>query len=285
MNSGIRSVNMGFSFEDFDEDELQELLADVFARTGYDFRSYSQASVKRRVARLIDSYGFTTVRQLWSKLRSEKAFEREFVESLSVPTTAMFRDPNVWKLLRERVLPELSMQPVIRVWSAGASTGEEAYSIAILLAEAGLYERSRIYATDINEELLNKARLGVFPIRLMPDYIVNYLEGGGTEEFSSYYTSAYDRVMFKEKLKKNLIFAHHNLAIDGSFNEFSLIFCRNVLIYFNHELQERVHGLLDGSLSPSGYLVLGEKESLPRSTARGAYHQVRRPLKVYQKAT
>lgn len=206
-----------------------------------------------------------------------------FVASLSVPTTAMFRDPEVFKFLREQVLPQLADVPLLRVWSAGCSTGEEAYSLAILLTEAGLYDRSRIYATDINEEFLNKARTGVFPIRLMTDYIVSYLESGGSEEFSSYYTSAYDRVLFTDKLKRNIVFAHHNLAIDASFNEFSLVFCRNVLIYFNQDLQEKVHKLIEGSLVSGGYLVLGEKESLPRSTARGAYKQLSKPFKIYQR--
>lgn len=276
---------MGFSQNDFDDDELQEFLSDVFARTGYDFRQYSMGSVKRRIARIIDSEGFKSIRQLWSKLITEKAFEAQFVESLSVPTTAMFRDPEVFKVLREKILPALADTPTLRVWSAGCSTGEEAYSIAILLSEAGLYERSRIYATDINEEFLTRARLGVFPVRLMTDYIVNYLESGGTEDFSSYYTSAYDRVLFSEKLKKNIVFAHHNLAADRSFNEFSIIFCRNVLIYFNSELQTRVHALFEESLIPRGYLILGEKESLPRSTARGDYEQIQKHLKIYRRTT
>ncbi|MBX3137351.1 protein-glutamate O-methyltransferase CheR [Candidatus Obscuribacterales bacterium] len=274
---------MGFSDDDFNDEELREFLADVFSRTGYDFSQYSVSSVKRRIARIIETEGLTSLRQLWSKLLTQKSFETMFVESLSVPTTAMFRDPEVFKFLREQVLPQLADVPLLRVWSAGCSTGEEAYSLAILLTEAGLYDRSRIYATDINEEFLNKARTGVFPIRLMTDYIVSYLESGGSEEFSSYYTSAYDRVLFTDKLKRNIVFAHHNLAIDASFNEFSLVFCRNVLIYFNQDLQEKVHKLIEGSLVSGGYLVLGEKESLPRSTARGAYKQLSKPFKVYQR--
>ncbi len=276
---------MGFSGDDFNDEELQEFLADVFSRTGYDFSQYSVSSVKRRIARIIETEGFTSLRQLWNKLLTQKSFETMFVESLSVPTTAMFRDPEVFKFLREQVLPQLADVPLLRVWSAGCSTGEEVYSLAILLTEAGLYDRSRIYATDINEESLNKARTGVFPIRLMTDYIVNYLESGGSEEFSSYYTSAYDRVLLTDKLKRNIVFAHHNLAIDTSFNEFSLVFCRNVLIYFNQDLQEKVHKLIEGSLVSGGYLVLGEKESLPRSTARGAYKQLSKPFKVYQRTS
>jgi chemotaxis protein methyltransferase CheR len=274
---------MGFSDDDFNDEELREFLADVFSRTGYDFSQYSVSSVKRRIARIIETEGLTSLRQLWSRLLTQKSFETMFVESLSVPTTAMFRDPEVFRFLREQVLPQLADVPLLRVWSAGCSTGEEAYSLAILLTEAGLYDRSRIYATDINEEFLNKARTGVFPIRLMTDYIVSYLESGGSEEFSSYYTSAYDRVLFTDKLKRNIVFAHHNLAIDASFNEFSLVFCRNVLIYFNQDLQEKVHKLIEGSLVSGGYLVLGEKESLPRSTARGAYKQLSKPFKIYQR--
>jgi len=274
---------MGFSDDDFNDEELREFLADIFSRTGYDFSQYSVSSVKRRIARIIETEGLTSLRQLWSRLLTQKSFETMFVESLSVPTTAMFRDPEVFKFLREQVLPQLADVPLLRVWSAGCSTGEEAYSLAILLTEAGLYDRSRIYATDINEECLNKARTGVFPIRLMTDYIVSYLESGGSEEFSSYYTSAYDRVLFTDKLKRNIVFAHHNLAIDASFNEFSLVFCRNVLIYFNQDLQEKVHKLIEGSLVSGGYLVLGEKESLPRSTARGAYKQLSKPFKIYQR--
>jgi chemotaxis protein methyltransferase CheR len=274
---------MGFSDRDFNDQELQEFLSDVFSCTGYDFRQYSVSSLKRRIARIIDASGLSSLSQLSAQLRNQKSFASQLVASLSVPTTAMFRDPRVFKLLRQKVLPQLADKSVLRIWSAGCSTGEEAYSIAILLTEAGLYDKSRIYATDINEEFLNKARMGVLPIRLMTDYIVNYLESGGTEDFSSYYTSAYDRVVLSDKLKRNIVFAQHNLAIDRSFNEFSIVFCRNVMIYFNQELQEKVHGLIDGSLTRKGYIVLGEKESLPRSTARGAYAQVLRPLKVYQK--
>jgi chemotaxis protein methyltransferase CheR len=274
---------MNFLERDFDKDELQGFLADVFDRTGYDFRNYSMSSVVRRISRIIDSEGLSTLQDLKEKFLQDGTFENRFIESLSVPTTSMFRDPQVFKLIRHQVLPQLIHLPVLRVWCVGCSTGEEPYSVAIMLQEEGLYDRTRIYATDMNEGFLNKARAGVFPIRLMQDYTVNYLASGGCADFSSFYTSAYDRVVFGDDLKRNIVFAQHNLVSDTSFNEFSLIFCRNVLIYFNSELQERVHSLIESSLAIDGFLVLGEKESLSSGTARGVYEQVSKPLKVFKK--
>jgi len=269
--------------DDLDEGELKELLADVFKRTGYDFRDYSLSSMRRRIQRILDSERLGTIRELRERFLYDAKMNRRFVEALSVPTTEMFRDPAVFKIVRQKLLPNLKDVPLLRIWSMGCSTGEEAYSIAILLEEEGLYERSRIYATDMNEMFLQKAKEGIFPLRLMQDYTSNYLDSGGCADFSGYYTVGYDSVVFHERLKRNIVFSHHNVAIDQSFNEFSMIFCRNVLIYFNSKLQERVYDLIDESLAMNGYLVLGEKEALRSGTARGAYEQVQRPHKVFRR--
>lgn len=267
----------------FDDEQLQEFLAEIFERTGYDYRNYSVNSMRRRFTRILDSENLKSLNMLRARFVESPSFRLRLIESLSVPTTSMFRDPQVFKTIREKILPILAEQPVLRVWCAGCSTGEEPYSVAIMLMEEGLYDRSRIYATDISESFLSRAREGVFSVRMMQDYTANYLASGGSEDFSSYYVSGYDRVVFNPDVKRNIVFAQHNLESDSSFNEFSLIFCRNVLIYFNAELQKRVHALLEASLSADGFLVLGEKESLPGGVTRSAYQQVVRPYKIFRR--
>jgi chemotaxis protein methyltransferase CheR len=274
---------MSVPLDDVDDQRLMLFFEQLFAQTGYDFRDYSRSSMKRRISRILDMQKFTDFEQLKNWVYSDGAAERKFLEALSVSTTAMFRDPEVYKLMRTEVLPALKDHPLLRVWSVGCSTGAEVYSLAILLEEERLLNHARIYATDMNESNLRRSREGVFPMRLMREYTLNYLESGGCEDFSSYFSTAYDRIVFNDKLKRHSVFAHHNLVIDRSFNEFGLILCRNVLIYFNDALQDRVLQLLDGSLAVGGFLILGEKESLRASTISGGYQQISRPFKVYRK--
>lgn len=206
-----------------------------------------------------------------------------FVLAISINVTAMFRDPSLYVTLREKVVPILRTYPYLRVWHAGCSSGEEVYSTAILLQEEGLYERCKIYATDINGAVLDRARAGIFSLAAMQDYTTNYVQAGGRHPFSEYYTAKYENAIFSPLLKKNIVFAEHNLVTDGSFNEFNLILCRNVMIYFNKDLQDRVHRLLYESLGNLGYLSLGSKESLKFATLEDRYEVVDTRDKVYRK--
>jgi chemotaxis protein methyltransferase CheR len=195
----------------------------------------------------------------------------------------MFRDPTFYLAFRQKVVPLLRTYPFIRVWHAGCSTGEEVYSMAILLAEEGLYDRARIYATDINEVVVHRAKSGIFPLDRMQEYTENYIKAGGTRSFSEYYTAKYDGALFKQELLRNVVFSQHNLVTDRSFAECTVILCRNVLIYFDKALQERVHGLFYESLSTFGILALGSKESLRFSKYEACYEPVSAPEKIYRK--
>src|ERR1041384_2157397 len=217
--------------DDVDEIELALLLEGVYRRYGFDFREYAPASLRRRVWRRVHAEGLSTVSALQDKLLHDPACMERLLLDLSINVTAMFRDPTFYARFREKVVPLLRTYPFTRIWVAGCSTGEEVYSLAILLEEESLYDRARIYATDINEDVLGRARLGVFPLAKMQDYTRNYLSAGGTRSFSDYYTSAYDGAAFDRSLVRNVVFAQHNLVSDGSFNEFHLIVCRNVMIY------------------------------------------------------
>lgn len=274
---------MSFSSDQIDDDTFIQFMSELHKHTGYDFSSYSKSSMKRRISRILYTQKLDSIEQLKEWVFSDPIAQHRFVETLSVPTTSMFRDPLAFKVIRTNVLPILKDLQVLRVWSVGCSTGEEAYSLAIMLDEEGLYDRSRIYATDINEQFIRKAQSGVFPLRRMQEYTTNYLASGGCLDFSSYFATGYDRVAFNESLKRNIVFAQHNLVSDRSFNEFSLILCRNVMIYFNEHLQKQVLELLDESLSPGGFIALGEKESLRSSTIIDDYEQLYRPQKIYRK--
>jgi len=242
--------------------ELRLFLDAVYERYGYDFRDYAQASLKRRLAKCMDDAQVKSISEFQAKvLRSPESME-QFILVMSVDVTALFRDPGFYLALRQKVAPVLRKQPFIRIWSAGCSTGEEVYSLAILLQEEGLYERCRIYATDFNDVVLQKARAGIFPIKSMKDDTVNYQRAGGTHDFSHYYTARYNNILLKPDLQRNIVWAVHNLVTDSSFNEFNLILCRNVMIYFNQSLTERVHNLFYDSLAVGGFLGLGSKESI-----------------------
>ena len=215
-------------------------------------------------------------------LHDPAALDRMLLD-LSVNVTAMFRDPGFYRTFRDTVVPMLRTYPFIRIWHAGCSTGEEVYSMAILLHEEGLLERARIYATDINEVVLRHARSGIFPLNRMQEYTENYIKAGGTRSFSEYYTAKYDGALFNAALTKNVVFSQHNLVTDQSFSEFNVILCRNVLIYFDKALQERVHQLFYESLSTFGILALGSKESLRFSKFEGCYEPLSAAEKIYRK--
>lgn len=255
-----------------EELEIRLLLEGVFRHYGYDFRNYAMSSLKRRIAKLVHVEKLGSISALQEKvLRDESCMERLLLV-LSINVTSMFRDPLFYMAFRTQVVPYLRTYPFIRIWHAGCSTGEEVYSTAMLLHEEGLYDRTRIYATDMNDLVVKKAKEGIFPLACMQQYTNNYLQAGGKRSFSEYYTANYDHAVFSPALKKNIIFAAHNLATDGSFNEFQVVFCRNVMIYFNKALQERVHNLLYESMSMFGILALGARESI-KFTPREAQYE------------
>jgi chemotaxis protein methyltransferase CheR len=257
------------------EDENIELLInDVFELYGYDFTDYSRASLKRRISRLYTLDKFPSFAELRYRVRNDPHYLKRFVEEITVNVTEMFRDPGFYQELRTEILPKLGTHPYIRIWHAGCSTGEEVYSLAILLKEANLLHKSILYATDLNPDVLEKARAGIFPIAYMKQYSENYMAAGGREDFSSYYSANYDGVKFDESLSKQMVFSAHNLVSDSSFNEFHLIMCRNVLIYFDKDLQDRVFGLFDKSLGMLSYLALGSKETIKFSAIHASYRQV-----------
>ena len=249
--------------------EIELLLEGVYRHYGYDFRNYALSSVRRRLRYLMLSERVRTITGLKEKiLHDPEALERLLL-GLSINVSAMFRDPTFYRTLRTRVMPLLRTYPFVRIWHAGGSTGEEVYSTAILLHEAGIYDRCRVYATDFNEVVLRQAREGSFPLKQMRAYTENYIAAGGTESFSEYYAVRGDAAIFEPSLGRNIVFAQHNLAMDGSFNEFHLIMCRNVMIYFNPTLQARALGLFRDSLVRLGFLCLGSKETL-KGTAQEA---------------
>jgi chemotaxis protein methyltransferase CheR len=248
--------------------EIDLFLEGVYRRYGYDFRDYSPASLRRRVRNVLQAEGLATVSGLQERLLRDPACMERFLLGLTVNVSSMFRDPGFFQALRREVVPQLRTYPFLRVWDVGCSTGEEVYSVAILLQEEGLLDRARIYATDLNWAVLRQARDGVFPLSTMREYTANYLRAGGRRSFSEYYTAGHGHAIFQPSLRENIVFSAHNLVTDGPFNQFHLILCRNVMIYFQAELQRRVHDLLFDSLVPLGVLGLGAKESL-----RGTPHE------------
>ncbi len=263
--------------------ELAMLMEAIYQRYSYDFRDYTLASQKRRVLHAMREMACDTVSMLQSRVLHEPAAFSQLLQFLTIPVTEMFRDPPYYAALREHVLPVLSTYPSLKIWVAGCSTGEEVYSLAILLHEEGLLERSLIYATDINPESLEKARKGVFPLEAMRGYTANYQAAGGRRAFSDYYTAAYNAALFDRSLSENVTFADHSLATDSVFAETHLISCRNVLIYFKKPLQERAFGLFRESLCHRGFLGLGSKETLDFSTYASRFEAVSRRERVYRK--
>jgi chemotaxis protein methyltransferase CheR len=262
---------------------MELLLEAVFRRYGYDFREYAPASMARRIGNAVQEEGLTTISGLQEKLLHDPECLERFLLALTINVTSMFRDPEFFRAMRAIVVPQLRTYPFIRIWHAGCSTGEEVYSMAILLHEEELYDRCRIYATDINEAVLRRAGEGIFPLASMKEYARNHLKAGGTLPLSEYYTAAYDHAIFRASLRENIVFSQHNLATDRSINEFHLIVCRNVLIYFTKPLHDRVHRLFYESLVHLGYLGLGSKEAIQFTPHDEAYEVVDRRSKIYRR--
>jgi chemotaxis protein methyltransferase CheR len=271
------------SRDDLEEVELSLLLEGVYRTYGFDFREYAPASLRRRVWRRVYAEGLTTISALQDRLLHNRGCMERLLLDLSINVTAMFRDPAFYVAFREKVVPLLRTYPFTRIWIAGCSTGEEVYSLAILLQEEELYSRTRIYATDINEAVLEQARSGVFPLEKMKEYTQNYIKAGGGRAFSEYYLAKYDGAQFQRSLTENVVFAQHNLVSDHSFNEFNVIVCRNVMIYFDRTLQDRVHRLFYDSLMTFGVLGLGRKETIKFSPHESAYEELDGNEKLYRK--
>jgi chemotaxis protein methyltransferase CheR len=263
--------------------DLQLLLEGIYRRYGFDFRDYAYPSLKRRIATMLQAERLQTAEELLHRLLHDPACMERFLLQLSINTTAMFRDPGFYQAFRDKVLPQLRTYPFVRIWHVGCSTGEEVYSMAILLREEGLHQRCRLYATDMNEAVLVKAKAGIFPIAAMKEYTKNYIAAGGTRSFSEYYTARYDNAMFRPSLMENVVFAQHNLVTDRSFNEFQAILCRNVMIYFNRSLQDRVHNLLYESLCNFGFLGVGTKESIKFTPHVACYEEVDGLYRLFQR--
>jgi chemotaxis protein methyltransferase CheR len=268
---------------DLEKIEVDLLLEGIFRHYGFDFRSYAYSSLKRRLWKRIQAEGLDTVSELQDRVLHDPSMMEKLLLDLSINVSAMYRDPTFYKAFREKVVPVLRTYPFVRVWHAGCSTGEEVYSMAILLEEEGLYDRSRIYATDINEVVLQTAKNGIYPVEKMQEYTQNYIRAGGTRSFSDYYVAKYDAAIFSSALTRNVVFSQHNLVTDRSFAEFNVILCRNVMIYFDRKLQDRVHSLFYESLVQLGFLGLGSKESLKFSKYENCYEEVDARDKIYRR--
>ncbi|MFF7708762.1 CheR family methyltransferase [Pseudomonas sp. NPDC007930] len=265
------------------EIEIRLLIEAIYLKYSYDFRNYSGASVKRRIQHALRQFGCRTVSALQERVLHEPAQFMELLQYLTIPVSEMFRDPEHFLVLRREVVPLLKTYPSLKVWIAGCSTGEEVYSMAILLLEEGLLERTMIYATDINPQSLERARQGIYSLDNMRAYTLNYQRAGGARAFSDYYTAGYDHAIMDSRLRRNVTFADHSLATDSVFSETQLVSCRNVLIYFNKALQDRAFGLFHESLSHRGFLMLGSKETLDFSAYSGAFETLAKPERIYRK--
>jgi chemotaxis protein methyltransferase CheR len=263
--------------------EIDLLLEGVYRHYGLDFRGYALGSLKRRLARRMREEGTATLSALQEKVLHEPAAMERLMVALSISVTAMFRDPSFYRAFREKVVPLLRTYPFIRIWNAGCATGEETLSLAIVLEEEGLLDRTRIYATDFNAGVVDRARSGEFPLARMKGYTENYLKAGGGKEFSAYYTADGPVARFTPALMQNVVFAKHNLVSDGSFNEFHAVLCRNVLIYFGNPLQQRVHALFHDSLVNFGVLGLGHKETIRFTPLEHCYEPIDTREKLYRR--
>ncbi|APG02908.1 chemotaxis protein CheR [Luteibacter rhizovicinus DSM 16549] len=267
---------------DIEDIEVQLFVRAMQLRHGYDFSEYAPASLKRRVQQLVRTHGVASISELNSRLLHEDGFVARVIEGLSVPVSEMFRDPPVFRALRDKVFPVLASYPEINIWQAGCAHGQEVYSLAILLEEAGLYERSRIYATDFNDAALAIAADGIYATREARDWSRNYMEAGGSHSLSDYYSARYDFIKLDQRLRRNVTFFNHNLVTDEVFCEAHLILCRNVLIYFSNPLQDRTLGLFRNSLVRGGFLCLGTRENIDFSPAGAGFTDVEHALRIYQ---
>lgn len=259
--------------------EVQLFIEGMFLKYGYDFRDYSRAHMKRRIKNRVGLSNLNSISELQHLMLTDEDYFIKLLPDFSINVTEMFRDPDFFAYVRAEIIPLLKTYPKLKIWHAGCSTGEEVYSMAIMLKEEGLYDRCQIFATDFNENVLKRAKEGIFPIEVVKDYTTNYIRAGGKESFSDYYIAKYESIIMDQSLKKNMVFAEHNLVTDQVFGEMHLIICRNVLIYFNSTLQMRVTKLFGESLRPGGVLCLGSKETL-RGEGFDIYEAVQ---KVYRK--
>ena len=262
---------------------LARLLATIFERTGMDFSNYAPTALHRRVQRAMMETASVSVDALHERLRQDDHVLARVSQMLTLSVTSMFRDPGFFLQFREQIVPMLQTHPFLRLWIAGCATGQEVYSLAILLHEAGLHGRARIYATELQATILEQARQAIYPLSVMQEYTRNYQAAGGIASFSDYYTADSSAVILRPFLRENIVFAVHNLVSDSSFNEFHVIFCRNVMIYFNRSLQARVHELLHESLALWGYLGLGRSETLRFSQREACYEPLPGRERLYRK--
>lgn len=273
----------GSDATDHPEADLHLLMEAIYSQYSYDFRDYAGASQKRRVIKALAQLGYPTIPALQAAVARDPAVFMQLLQYLTIPVSEMFRDPAFFLALRQQVIPVLRTYPSLKIWVAGCSTGEEVYSLAILLREEGLLDRSLIYATDINPKSLAKARQGIFSLASIQGHTANYQAAGGQQAFSDYYTAAYQAAVFDKSLRDNVTFADHSLATDSVFSETQLVLCRNVLIYFNKKLQDRALGLFHESLSHRGFMGLGSKESIDFSAHAERFEPLDRPERIFRK--
>lgn len=273
-----------FIYKYNNEDIETELFIEAIERKyGYNFKDYSRAHIKRRIKNRLIKNGVGNILELTYRVLYDEKYFKEVLLDFSINVTEMFRDPQFFIYLRDNIMPVLESYPQIKIWHAGCSSGEEAYSMAILLKEYGLYDRCQIYATDFNENILKIAKESIYSLESIKEYTKNYNMAGGKASFSDYYIAKYDSAILDTGLKKNITFAQHNLVTDGSFGQMNLIVCRNVLIYFDRKLQNRVNTLFSDSLVKGGYLCLGSKETLRYSDVFNSFNTISEEFKIYRK--
>ena len=261
--------------------DVLELLTSIFDRYGTDLRGYASASLRRRVTAVLARSGVATVSDLERRVRGDATFFSDVLDGLTVHVSAMFREPSFYRVFRQRLVPVLRTYPRLNLWTCGCAAGEEAYATAILLAEVGLYDRAQIYATDVSPRAIERAKLGIYTRAEFARFVANYADAGGAFDLARYFTEAYDRVVVRDSLRRNIVFFQHDLVGDHVFGDMDVISCRNVLIYFGRPLQERALATLRGSLRTGGYLCLGQSEQLPRAV-RNDFVQVVPEERVYK---
>lgn len=266
-----------------DDAEVASALDTIYSAYGYKFHGYQQVFIRRRLRALMSSTGIADLATLQQRIQTDPQMFAKLMDAMSISVTEMFRDPKMFLALREQVVPVLQTYPFIRVWVAGCASGEEAFSLSIMLSEEGMEGRFQIYATDIHEPALARARSGVINGAAMQLNTRNYLESGGRYDFSRYYTAGHGMAIVGQRWRDPILFSRHDLVQGGSFNEFQLVLCRNVMIYFDQALRVEVHNLLSDSLVPFGFLVLGQKESIRFSSHDRDYQAIDSVQKIYKK--
>lgn len=274
----------GLHAMDIEQIETELLFEALKRRYGYDFRDYSPGTARRRVLHRVSMSGLNNISELQHLILRDRNAADALVKSLSINVTEMFRDPAFFLVLRQKIIPALSRNEHFKIWHAGCAGGEEVFSMAILLAEEGGDEKATLYGTDFNRSIIEKAKTGVLPMDQMKQNIHNYQASGGCREFAGYYRARYEGAIINQFVKRNIVFSLHNLVSDAAFGTFQMIVCRNVLIYFNQRLKERVFRLFLDSLQPGGYLCLGSHESLMGNRYREAFEVIDGDMRIYQRA-